>query len=730
VTASVSVELPRLAQRLRQLRDKYFVGRSAEIEAFRSALHSDITERPVALFFVHGPGGVGKSVLLRQFRRTAEAAHARVAHLDGRDIEASPAGFLAALRTQLDISPETSPIDALAGESRPVLLVDTYEVLTPLDTWLRELFLPQLPDQALVVLSGRRPPSAGWRADPAWSELAHVLPLRNLHPSDSRAYLQARGLPPAQHDSVLAFTHGHPLALSLLANLLLADQSRAFRPEHAPDVVRTLLEQFVERVPSQSHWRALAVCAHARMTTEALLAEVIDAAQAPALFAWLRDLPFVEQGAQGLFPHDIAREVLEADLRWRDPMSYRELHAGIRDVLVARLRTSRALEQQSAYFDFLYLARHGFISRAFYDWASFGHMYAEVAVEADHATIIDLTRRHEGDDSARIAEYWLGRQPRSFVVFREASQQIAGFATPLLLEEPNAEDMASDSAIAAVWPFIARHGPPRHGERIMYHRFFVGRDAYQDVVIHNMVGMLATMRWLTTPRLAWSFPVVAEGPRWEPLFTSIRFARSPEADFEVGGRRYATFAHDWRLDPIERWIEVKTALDPNDEAVQAASGDAPPLEVLSQPDFEAAVRQALRDLHRPTLASNPLLRSRLAYAHARGAPSPATLRALISRPRRSCALTSAAERTSCIARWTAPTCRRPRRRSWPPSDSACRSTRTATSWPRPSSASPRRSGTASCKRRSIECRVTRWFSLRRHSSVRAAGWLPICGEIH
>ena len=103
-THAASVELPRLVHRLSQLRDKYFVGRAAEIEAFRSALHSDITERPVALFFVHGPGGVGESVLLRQFRRTAEAAHARVAYLDGRDIEASPAGFLTALRTQLGIS--------------------------------------------------------------------------------------------------------------------------------------------------------------------------------------------------------------------------------------------------------------------------------------------------------------------------------------------------------------------------------------------------------------------------------------------------------------------------------------------------------------------------------------------------------------------------------------------------------------------------------------------------
>jgi hypothetical protein len=190
--------------------------------------------------------------------------------------------------------------------------------------------------------------------------------------------------------------------------------------------------------------------------------------------------------------------------------------------------------------------------------------------------------------------------------------------------------MAADPAIAAAWRFIARRGPLRPGERIMHHRFFVGRDEYQGVVIHNMVGMLATLRWLTTPRLAWSFPIVAEAPRWEPLFTSIRFPRTPEADFEVDGRAYAAFSHDWRVDPLERWIEVKTALDPVAAASEASATPVPPLEVLSQPDFELAVRQALRDLHRPALGRNLLLRSQLAIARADGSePTAASLRALI-----------------------------------------------------------------------------------------------------
>jgi hypothetical protein len=52
--------------------------------------------------------------------------------------------------------------------------------------------------------------------------------------------------------------------------------------------------------------------------------------------------------------------------------------------------------------------------------------------------------------------------------------------------------------------------------------------------------------------------------------------------------------------------------------------------VLSHPDFEEAVRRALRDFTRPNaLAANPLLRSRVAAEHAGDAPTAATLQALL-----------------------------------------------------------------------------------------------------
>lgn len=170
-----------------------------------------------------------------------------------------------------------------------------------------------------------------------------LLPLRNLAPSDSRAYLAARGIFEPDYARVIEFTHGHPLALALVADLLVRGEQEPLSPLQAPDVVQVLLERFVDQVPSAAHRRALEVCARTRVTTQAVLADVIGSADAPALFDWLRGLSFIEQGLDGCFPHDPAREVLDSDLRWRDPEHFRDLHVKVLHSVVRQIqaRTGR-----------------------------------------------------------------------------------------------------------------------------------------------------------------------------------------------------------------------------------------------------------------------------------------------------------------------------------------------------------------------------------------------------
>ena len=71
-----------------------------------------------------------------------------------------------------------------------------------------------------MVIAGRNPPAPAWRTDVDWADLTRIVELRNLRPEESQTYLATRGIPDEQHAAALAFTHGHPLALALVAEVL------------------------------------------------------------------------------------------------------------------------------------------------------------------------------------------------------------------------------------------------------------------------------------------------------------------------------------------------------------------------------------------------------------------------------------------------------------------------------------------------------------------------------
>ena len=50
---------------------------------------------------------------------------------------------------------------------------------------------------------------------------------------------------------------------------------------------------------------------------------------------------------------------------------------------------------------------------------------------------------------------------------------------------------------------------------------------------------------------------MAQPDLMEPMFTEIRMWRVPEADFEVGGRHYGVFAHNWRQESADAWLRLK-----------------------------------------------------------------------------------------------------------------------------------------------------------------------------
>jgi hypothetical protein len=605
--------MTRVAERLSAARRHHFVGRVAERALFRSALTA--AELPCLVLYVHGPGGVGKTALLREFATLAQEAGAAVCYLDARNLEPAPEPFLHALRLALDLAAEETPAGAWATRSgRHVLLLDTCELLAPLDGWLREVFLPELPENVLVVLAGRNPPAPEWRADPGWQALMHVLPLRNLSPDEGQSYLLQRGVPAEQGEAVLRFTHGHPLALSLVAEMFAQRGNIAFQPEAAPDIIRVLVEQFVQKVPGPAHRAALEACAQVRVLGEPLLAAMLNLPDPHELFEWLRGLSFIEAGPLGLFPHDLARESLVADLRWRHPDWYRELHRRARIFYVDRLGASGQEEQQRLLFDLVFLHRDNPAVRPFFEWAESGGILPDALRPADRPALLAMAARHEGPASAELAANWLAQQPEGCLVFRNAQQRPIGFMQMVALERATEEQRQRDPATRAAWTYLAQHAPLRSGERATLFRFWMAEETYQAVSpVQSLIFIQAVHHYLTTSGLAYTFFPCADADFWAPVLSYADLIRRPEADFEVGGRRYGVYGHDWRAMPPAAWLTLlgdrEVGIDRQPSVGEPAAG---PMIVLSQPDFAAAVREALHDFVRPDLLrNNPLLRSRL-----------------------------------------------------------------------------------------------------------------------
>lgn len=617
-----------LGDLLESRRQRRFVGRAAEVELVRSAVEA--AESSFSVLHIHGPGGIGKTRLLDVCHGLAEKAGAAVLRLDGRHLFPSPEAILERLGSVLTVPDGDAPITEPPGARRVVILLDSYERLAVLDDWLRSRLLPRLPATTLTVLAGRTMPSPPWRADPAWRDLLRVVSLRNLDSQASREYLRACAVDATLHDRVVEITHGHPLGLSLLADVISRGGNVAADPL-TPDLVGTLLTRFVEVVPSSLHRRGLEVCGLARVTTEGLLRDALDLDDAHELFGWLRGLSFIDSGPEGLCPHDLARDTLDADLRWRDPDGYRRVFRSVRAHIHRSLTAARGHEQQRALFDEKFLFRHlpGILSPV--DWESWGQHYPEPIRTGDRRAILDMVLRWEGPASAAIAEHWLDRQPEGFFVVRQQDGEPRGFLALLDLTRACAADIAADPGATAAWQFTQRHAPPRPGEVVTHSRFVMDAEAYQDPSpTLNATPVLTLQRYLGAPALSWDFLTLAEPDRWDEYFAVADLPRAAGADFWIGDRRYGLFAHDFRQVPVDAWLELVTERALLQDFTLAPA-PRPALLVLSQEEFGGAVRQALRDLARPDLlVRNPLLRTRLLSDRAgAGEPTAETLRAVL-----------------------------------------------------------------------------------------------------
>ncbi len=607
----------RLADRIRAERDRQFVGRSEELRVFSELLSAD--DSSVVAIHVHGPGGVGKTTLLRQFESVCLRIGVASLTIDARVLQPSPVSIQAALIAATASADFDEAITKIGESPRHVLFLDTYEAIEPLDGWIRDQFIPQLPANTLVVIFGRKRPSSGWRLG-GWQTLARSLPLRNLDDTDIRTYLTGQFVPPVAHEAIVRFTHGFPLAMCLVADTFAQGGQVDFVRDSAPDVLSVLLERFLEGVVRPEHRDLLELCALVRITSESLISEVFGEEGASDLFRWLRGLSFMEETPFGLMPHDLARDTIASEVRWRNPDRYSELHHKARAFYADRMERATGSLQQAILFDYIYLHRDSPMMQPFFDWNSSPRAFIDIARPDDEDSIVDLVSKHEGPESGRLARFWFRNQPGSFLVIRDSEGEmgIVGLLGKVRLDlasEMEHDDPAIFAALAAL-----QTAPLRSGEVGFHFRFWLAAEGYQSVsAIQSLIFIAIVQHNFTVPSLGVTMLSFSQPGFWEPMFDYALHRRVTEADFQVGQQKYGVFSMDWRSVPPKKWLELLSEQEAPIKERAAGPRKVNEMLVLSKEGFSRSVQDALKSFSNMNrLSENPLLGSRLIIGRIRG----------------------------------------------------------------------------------------------------------------
>ena len=371
-----------------------------------------------------------------------------------------------------------------------------------------------------------------------------MVSLRNLAPDDARAIVARAGVAGDLEDRAVELTHGHPLALWLLLDVLSqreeAGGGAPLELEAVPDLVDRLVACFVAEAPSAraTGWRSTSA-AQARFATEGLLRDVLGDAEGEEMFAWLRGLSFVEAGAAG--PR-AARPGARRDRRRPALARPGRLRATCTGWCAATWSSGsgrcQGLEQQQALADLMFLHRANPAAVAIWDWESLGQVYADALRPGDGEAVLAMVSATRGPSRRRSPSTGWAASRARFAVFRGAGAEPLGFLAQLALHEADQEDLRrATPARGRPGSTRMRNAPPRPGEEVLVGRFFMDRDAYQaPSPSFNVVTMRSTQEWLTRPRLTWYYLAFADAEAVAPLMAYIHFGRAPTADFEVGGQ--------------------------------------------------------------------------------------------------------------------------------------------------------------------------------------------------
>lgn len=487
-----------LATRLERRDRDRFTGRHAEVAFLERCLDSD--DPPACVIHVCGPGGIGKSTLLREIARRSKARGRTVVALDGRELGPDPEVLEAALR-------------AVADDAAPVILLDSYEKMSALDSWLRRDLLLSLPDETVIVTAGRGAPDAGWFQG-GWESVTARIDLAAMPPDEARKLLAAYGVADSRVAAIIDWAAGSPLALALAADAAAtdADWSAAYAPDR-PDMLRALLHRLVETDLQDIRPSALGIAVVARSTTPELLQAVLPGEDAGAAYRQLASLTVTEPLGGGIMMHELVRKALLADLRQRNPELERDVRRRIADYLYERGIAGESL----VIIDMAHLVENPVIRWGF-GWDG----NVSMRIDAVRAGDAEKAQLWPSNEASRL--WWLESRryfheaPARVAIARDDTDQICGYMVCMSLA--TAPAFAESDPLMGPWLAHARSNAAL-GDSVLWQ---AAVDFTGEGKVQAMLGISGVLRsGSPNPRFAY-LPIDARVPG------AVDFARATGAE--------------------------------------------------------------------------------------------------------------------------------------------------------------------------------------------------------
>ncbi|HEX3618428.1 MAG TPA: ATP-binding protein [Solirubrobacteraceae bacterium] len=561
-----------LSARLSELDSRRFVGRVAELATLERCLEPD---PPFQVVLVHGPGGIGKSTLLREFGRRARGRGFELFALEGRDITPTPDGIESLLAPARD-------------SARPLITIDTFEKVAGLAGYLRRGLLPSLPESAVVVIAGRGDPDARW-FEGSWEGLVVEFELTTMAPGEAAELLAAQGVDDDRTEAIVAWAEGSPLALALAADAAGRDSGWLPQPvAQTPELLRPMIRRLIEDERGAVRWSALAVAATARVTTRELLQDVLPDGGSDEGFAQLQRLSFTEPLADGLTLHELVRRALRADLKLHEPDRERDLRRRIVDHLYRRASDGEPL----LVIDMADLIEDAVIRRGFGWRAARTHRLDDVWSSDIPEIAAQMQERGLGD-LWPLAERFFLESPEHVAVVRDSEHRPQAYL--VCVSQRHAPAWVEQDPILGPWLELAQR-ESAGGDSVLWHSSV---DLSDDprAGVKSMLGMGGVLRCgVANPRYAYL-------PTNPAMPNEVEFARVLGAEhlawLDFASEHNTIQCHRLDYGPGGLLAAIR-------RQVYAETGLAPDGVVLGGIDGEV-VRDALRNFRLPhELARSPL----------------------------------------------------------------------------------------------------------------------------